>query len=494
MSKRHDSSLSYFAAGLAEQLAGAVRQRYTLMPGRFSLSTQLLSSPLIRWVQSIDERFYGWLELLPSLRTSSLLPHLFSRTWEEAEAAPFTFSWFNRDWLRYLYSRGLYLPGESSTAWIPQENVTLPGTPFADIPGFSLPTVQEGPGIYPLPGISPALALAAGIVRQIHERHPAGIRQHNTGPFPVRLPPSSPAMVEQVMALPAIFNTEPAIEDVMQETGSDKGATLPVFSAAAVETSLGEAIFNKYISMQPGMILPQEITTTGLGLPQHILNINLQQDMPEAQEAYPAQQETYFTEGRELPHVFQPRLPQSPPPMSAGASARQSEAAWPPPAEEELPFMPGVYERSVLPTKDRVSGDRAGHRRPPAGGESWHETDINFDFGPDPDLSAPAALPSVIREGGLSFSIAQALLASEDSAGTAAPVLPHAPAAFVQMKPSAPAEQQADEQAEAQTSAEDRQEDTPGAAPDMEAMAQEVYDILRRRMLIEMERLHGSAR
>lgn len=90
--------------------------------------------------------------------------------------------------------------------------------------------------------------------------------------------------------------------------------------------------------------------------------------------------------------------------------------------------------------------------------------------------------------------MAQALLASEDSAGAEETALPHAPAAFIQMKPSAPAEQEVDEQAEAQASAEEHPEDTPGATPDMEAMAQEVYDILRRRMLIEMERLQGSAR
>jgi hypothetical protein len=486
---------NFFTATLAEQLAGDVNQRYTLMPGRFSLARQILNNPLLSWMQAMEDKYSGWLDMmLPSLHTGTLLPQLFSRLRQEMALAPFAFSWFDRDWLRYVRSHGMYLP-EGGKPGIdrptPIDRLALP-LESAGTDLFNGPVAEDAPAgstVHRLPYTSHATLLTGELLRLLEARRSGGLAQPGrkaaiqSGQY-VQLPESETGY-QRIFAVHAPEGTElPFISPQAIEQNNTGLPLLNLFHPAQ-PFSIEQAIFNKYLAAQPGVIPQQRLAGIEMAIPQQPAMGGFLQDsslgMP-GRSPHDA-----------LPDKIITRTPLAGPQPAATEYSRYENTA-PEEGEDALPIFSDEGPVDVKRFEQNRTKGKSGRRERP------------FDFtlpgtGSDPYLPLPVpdadfdlfslsfGLPAA-KDGSPSPALAGMIPGAGFAAGPAAS-LPHAPAAFVQRKASSPGEQQeTQEQAPArQGGAEDA-----GAGPDVEALAVEIYEILRRRIAIEQERLQGSTR
>jgi len=491
------SRANFLSAKLAEHIGRDINQRYTVMPGRFSLAQQILNNPLLQWMRIMDEKYSGWLDiLLPSMRTGALLPQLFSRLREEIPMAPLVLSWFDRDWLHYMRSHGMYLPESvlpemDRISAINKVELPLKFTGMDLSSGITADSVPQARHMdYRLPYTSPAMVLTGELVRRLEAmRSNAPIQPGHTGTIQqgqaVQFPVSEKDYL-RIFSLPASAVT--SLPAAIQPAGLQHTGVLPLPNVfpATQPISIEQAVFNKYVAVQPGVI-PRQVSGSGMKVPQPPSMTGRLQDLTTPVNISHAP--------RDIPNdrgiiIHPPARQQQAARQQHGyqAAVPGIESAMPLFSAEEDPASagsrePGRITGRVRPTRSSRQFDYSM----PAGSGS---ADLPLpEAGADFDLySLSYNLPAATVK---ASSPAMPGILSGTGSGGPAFALPHAPAAFIQKKPSAPEVQQDTQE---QSPARPAGTEATGAEQDIEALAAEIYEILRRRIAIEQERLQGSMR
>lgn len=507
--------LNNYTASVAERIASDINRLYRVMPGRFNLANYLFNNPLLRWIGSMDDRYFRWMNMvLPSLGTNSLLTQLLGRLRIEKSLAPFRFAWFNRDWQQYIKLHNGYLPEtdlpENRVPWDLIEKSFSPTESILPLSAESLTldpakrsfiSLVEDASVFSehefadssLPYISPAILFTKALIRHL---------ESNRSSMPLQTGHTVASISEMYTRLPLsenqyqrIFSSGMAVEkeqalppDVEIITGSKTSYSANIF-VPALSPSISQTIASKYVFVLPGSIPKQDM-----------INVNIKLSQQPA--AAGGQEATVALPGM----LYQSQLPR----LNNGGLDLPYIATQQPEGKQNFVNKPVISSKGHLSEKaldaleqpgDMVIDKRGNEAKSGQQGMAgWRNDYPPSDFINTPNLLLPFAKQGSDFDSNIDYSFSSVRLITSiatdtavmppDTVSSGVPVSPltYAPVPFIQKSPTAPGERQ-----DTREQSSDRIEDAERAEPeqDMETLAQEIYEILRRRMLIEQERLQG---